>query len=101
MSPGQAVRRISLVQRAEKLLDSQNGRGIAVFSGEWDIAPPPFQTSQGILTTKKMPPCLCVLDADVHSELKRQAVVDSAMFCGNTAGFKLFRSSRKLHYSSL
>ena len=72
-----------------------------MFSGERNIAPPSVsQTSQGILTTKKFP-SMCVLDVDVHSELKRLAVVDSALFCGNTAGFELFRSSRMTLFLSL
>jgi hypothetical protein len=101
MSLGKAVRRISVAQRAEKLLDSQNGRDIAVFSGEWNIAPPSVsQTSQGILTTQKcLPPSVCVQYADVRSEFKLQVVVHSALLCGNNAGFKLFRNLRKCHYS--
>ena len=61
MSLGKSVRRISVVQRAEKLLDSQNGRDIAVFSGDWNITPPfVSQSSQGILTTQKyFPPSVC------------------------------------------
>jgi hypothetical protein len=69
MSLGKSVRRISVVQRAEKLLDSQNGRDIAVFSGEWNItAPSVSRTSQGILTTQKcLPPSVCAQYVDVRS----------------------------------
>jgi len=40
----------------------------------------------------KMSPSLCVCTVCRCSQIKRQAVVDSALFCGNTVGFILFRN---------